>query len=154
MKESKGNLFDQKVNIIVITTNGSIKNDGRAIMGCGCALDASFLWPDLPLILGEKLKSCGNHVFVLKWVEEKNYSIVSFPVKNNWDKKADLKLIEQSSKELVKLVNLHEKHLHKKISVALPKVGCGAGKLEWDSVKKILEKYLDGQFTIIHYEEE
>jgi hypothetical protein len=151
MREVQGNLFYQEVDIICIATNGSTKKDGRAIMGCGSALDAAMLWPDLPLILGEKLIVMGNHVFILKWDEAKEYNVVSFPTKEKWNEDADLKLVEQSTKELVELVNLYEKHQNKKLTVALSRVACGAGKKTWKEIKPLLEKYLDDRFTIVEF---
>jgi hypothetical protein len=146
MKEIKGNLFDQKVDVVCVTTNGSVRSDGRAVMGYGCAADAALLFPELPLLLGTWIQSVGNHFHYLKYYEERGYTIAAFPVKNSWqDEKADLKLIEQSCKDLVE-------SLAPDLKVVLPKIGCGAGKLDWENqVKPLLEKYLDDRFTIVDY---
>ena len=143
MREIKGNIFDQKVDVVCISTNGSVRKDGRAVMGCGCAADAALLFPELPLILGEKIQTFGNHFAYLKYYEDRGYTIASFPVKNSWnDQEADLKLIEESCKDLVDSTM-------PEITVALPRVGCGVGALQWPEVKKILEKYLDDRFIIV-----
>ena len=72
--------------------------------------------------------------------------MAAFPVKHQWfDEKADLKLIEKSCKDLVE-------SLADGLTIALPKIGCGAGKLEWDEVKPILEKYFkDDRFIIVDF---
>jgi len=143
MKEIKGNLFDQKVDIVCITTNGSVKQDGRAVMGCGCALDAELLFPGLALQLGNWIQLAGNNFHYLQYFPERGYTVAAFPTKNNWsDEEADLKLIEKSAKDLAESTFDH-------IKVALPKVGCGAGKKQWAQIKPILEKYLRGDNFII-----
>ena len=149
MKEIKGNLFDQKVDVVCITTNGSIKQDGRAIMGCGIAKQAAELFPELPLILGEKLQTFGNYLHYLKYYEDRGYTVCAFPVKNSWqDTKADLKLIEQSCKDLVESTM-------PEVIVALVRPGCGVGNLNWQTeVKPLLEKYLDDRFIIVSPEDE
>jgi len=149
MKEIKGNLFDQKVDVVCITTNGSVKTDGRAVMGRGCAKQAAELFPELPLILGEKLQTFGNYLHYLKYYEDRGYTICSFPVKKYWtDIQADLKLIEQSCKDLVESTM-------PEVSVALVRPGCGCGARNWEKeVKPLLEKYLDNRFIIVSPENE
>jgi hypothetical protein len=146
MKEIKGNLFDQKVDIVWITTNGSVKDDGRAVMGCGCAADAELLFPGLALQLGTWIQTIGNHFHYLQYFPERQYTVAAFPVKHQWfDEKADLKLIERSCKDLVE-------SLADGLTVALPKIGCGAGKLEWEEIKPVLEKYFkDDRFIIVDF---
>lgn len=143
MRETKGNLFDQKVDVVCITTNGSIRADGRAIMGRGCARQAAALFPELPLLLGNKIKTFGNSLHYLKYYEDRGYTICSFPVKHEWHEKADLKLIEESCKELVESTM-------PETTVALVRVGCGNGGRDWETeVKPILIKYLDNHFIIV-----
>ena len=149
MKEIKGNLFDQKVDVICVSTNGSVKSDGRAVMGCGVAKQAAELFPELPLMLGIWLQSIGNHFHYLQYYEDRGYTVAAFPVKHLWtDEKADLKLIEQSCKDLVESTMEH-------VKVALPRIGSGAGKLDWEmQVKPLLEKHLDDRFIIVSPEDE
>jgi hypothetical protein len=149
MREIKGNLFDQKVDVICVSTNGSIKADGRNIMGRGVAKQAAELFPELPLILGTKLQTFGNYLHYLKYYEDRGYTVASFPVKHFWqDEQADLKLIEVSVKDLVESTM-------PEVTVALPRVGCGCGKRDWlTEVKPILEKYLDDRFIIVSPEDE
>ena len=148
MKEIKGNLFDQKVDVICITTNGSVKKDGRAVMGRGCALEAKEMFPELPLLLGNSLETFGNFLHYLKYYPEHKYTICAFPVKHAWnDKQADLKLIEQSCKDLAESTM-------ESVVVALPRPGCGCGQRDWEKeVKPILEKYFKtDNFIVVNNE--
>ena|SRR5216684_4030624 len=147
MKEIKGNLFDQKVDVVCVSTNGSVRLDGRAVMGRGCAKEAATLFPELPLMLGTWLQSIGNHLHYLKYYEDRGYTVCSFPVKHAWnDEKADMKLIEQACKDLVESTMEH-------VKVALPRVGCGCGGRDWETeVKPLLEKYFDERFIIVDFE--
>jgi hypothetical protein len=150
MREIKGNLFDQKVDVICVTTNGSVHSDGRAVMGCGCAEEAATLFPELPLLLGTWIQSVGNHFHYLKYYEDRAYTVAAFPVKHSWqDEKADLKLIEESCKDLAE-------SLTDGLTVALTRPGCGAGKRDWEKeVKPILEKHFKtDNFIIVDFENE
>ena len=142
MIEITGELFDAKTTYIAITTNGTIKRNGECVMGRGCALEAKVRYPQLPKILGDSLKSNGNHVIGLLYVPN-NQQIVAFPVKHNWWEQADIALIERSCKELLVHVDQHE-------TCALPRAGCGNGKLSWQVVKPIMARYLDDRFMVYH----
>ncbi len=153
MLERVGNLFDETGDAICITTNGAIKCDGCAVMGAGIAKEAAIRFPELPKKLGMNLKTLGNHVTVLDFISRptdneckcpKFTYIVAFPVKTMWYDKADLSLIEQSCKELVDITTRTGW-----TKVSLPRPGCLNGKLSWEEVKPICEKYFDDRFTIV-----
>lgn len=109
-------------------------------MGRGCALEAAKRYPDLPKILGEKIKQNGNIVQPLKW--DSRWIIYAFPVKHNWWEIADLELIEQSCKQLSELT--------RRRTYLLPRPGCGNGKLDWETqVKPICAKYLRSNIIIV-----
>jgi hypothetical protein len=126
---------------IVIPTNGFVKKNGECVMGKGIALQAKEKFPDLPKELGDRIKEFGNRVFTF-W----KYHIITFPVKHNWWERADLGLIEDSTKELQEIFKYNLSGI--KTPVYLPRVGCGNGKLDWTKVKPILEKYLDDRFIV------
>lgn len=141
MEEIKGNLWDfWPEHIIVITTNGFVKNNGECVMGRGCAREARDRFPWIAKWLGDFIKLYGNHVYYL------GEGIVSFPVKHNWWKKSDFTLIERSTQELVAITNKMRWPI-----VVVPRPGCGNGGLDWKDVKPILEKYLDDRFKIITF---
>jgi len=132
MKLVKGNLWDyhNENNIICITTNGTIKNNGELVMGRGCALEATQRYPEFPKLLGDLVKSYDNHCFFLP------HRIVSFPVKYNWYETADLDLINRSSEELSELIDkLSDIRID---NIVIPRPGCGNGNLKWSEVEPIV----------------
>lgn len=150
MKERTGNIWDyyDKGHWIVITTNGTVKKNGEAVMGRGVALEVKQRFPWLPYALGEKLNKNGNKCY---WFNE--IRIISFPVKHNWWERADVMLIENSLKDLVRIIDLQYPHLKNsdyKKEICLVRPGCGNGQLNWKDVKPILEKYLDDRFIVVN----
>ena len=147
MIEVKGDIwkFWERGFFIVIPTNGYVKMNGEAVMGRGLAFDASIKFKSLAFELGALLKKYGNDVFI-----HPTYRIFTFPVKHNWDEKADIELIKFSCVGLQSLVNLRVKPIS--LPVYIPRVGCGNGMLEWKDVKPILESYLDERFVVVSME--
>ncbi|WP_347051560.1 type II toxin-antitoxin system antitoxin DNA ADP-ribosyl glycohydrolase DarG [Flavobacterium olei] len=65
--------------------------------------------------------------------------IINFPTKADWRKPSEYEYIEAGLKDLVKIVK------EKKIkSIAIPPLGAGNGGLDWNKVKILMEKYLEG----------
>lgn len=136
-----GDLFDYSV--IVIPTNGVVKDDGRLVMGAGVAKQAKDRFRDIDLILGKKVASNGNYVHVIDFEFDK--IIFSFPTKHHYNESSDIKLIEKSIKQLCNQTNWCELN-----EVYLPRVGCGLGNLDWiTEVKPLLSGYLDDRFIIV-----
>lgn len=139
MKEIYGNLWDyffKEDYAIAITTNGFVKNNGEAVMGRGCAWEATKLLPEVTLTLGVYLEMEGNHVHRLE------PGVYSFPVKHNWWEKADIELIKRSCEEISKLSV--EKN------IVMPRMGCGNGGLKWEEeVKPVVGGLLDSRFKVI-----
>lgn len=130
---------------IIIPTNGFVKKNGEAVMGRGLAWQASQKFPTLPKELGDRIKSCGNMVFVFM-----KYRIITFPVKHNWMEDADPELIKLSA---IYLQDIFKDNLMGlPTPVFVPKVGCGNGKLNWTNVKPILDKILDDKFVLCNSE--
>lgn len=145
MKEIKGNMFKllTEYDAICITTNGTVKKDGCAVMGRGCALEAKRLWWRIDKRLGGLIELNGNITQILGTVG--NCKIIAFPVKHHWSQEADLELIEKSARKLVEITGENEK-------VLIPRPGCGNGKLDWKDVRPVLEEILDDRFYIIDFE--
>ena len=150
MRETRGDLF-QTIGIydaMCITTNGTIKRDGTAVMGAGCAKVAKAKWPGIDSTLGKMLRAHGNHCIDL-WIEVQGQlvqHVYSFPVKRNWWEKASPSLIRRSCQEMMEIANREGYH-----SIVIPRPGCGNGKRKWDEIKPILEEELDDRFYIITY---
>jgi len=141
--EETGNMWGVRADIRCITTNGFVKNDGRAVMGRGVAKQAADRFSvmygvDLPAVFGKKLRKHGNHVMVL---EDK---LITFPVKYNWWERASMPLILASARELVALANENGWR-----RIVLPRPGCGNGGLDWDDVRPQLAPMLDDRFVIV-----
>jgi O-acetyl-ADP-ribose deacetylase (regulator of RNase III) len=173
MKLIYGDLFEQyRADAICITTNGFVKQNGRAVMGRGCAFEAVGRWPTIDKELGDSIKKHGNvPSLILNFVME--YYVLSFPVKHDyvicsetkdnimkfkrknhkvgsqvpgWAAMADVSLIKESA---IKLVQLADKMDYK--SVVIPRPGCGAGELNWDDVYLSISPILDDRFKVITF---
>ena len=171
MKEIKGDLWDIECDALCVSTNGFIKSNGENVMGRGCAKQAAEFFPEIPKLLGDRIKKYGNVVSMLRHYE--GVAILSFPVKpeintymNNksevvkhmhsrykigdqvpgWACVAELSIIEQSAKQLVEMADRHgwEK-------VLIPFVGAGHGELRWKDVKPVLDKILDDRFHAVTF---
>lgn len=127
----------------VITTNGSVRKDGYAVMGRGVALEATKRFPDIQRRLGRAILRGGNAVVVFP-----EYHIICMPVKHKWYEPADLDLIKSSVLSL-KLVADAAEHVGLDHDYAMVRLGCGNGQLNWCDVKPVIEPYLDGRFYVV-----
>ena len=143
MREATGNIWRLACDAIVIPTNGDVNRHGAAVMGRGLARQAAQRWPLLPKVLANLLREHGNHVMDV-WKPRRLPTLLTFPVKHHWHESAELDLIERSAQELVALVDRLEYR-----QVALPRVGCGNGALDWKDVQPILERHLDDRFILV-----
>ena len=140
MLEALGDIWGYSdTSVIVITTNGSLTRDGRAIFGRGVARQAALRFPALAEILGGLLAEQGNHVFDL------GHGIVSFPVEESPWSLPDLRIIVRSAQELRQLADDSGWQ-----QIVVPRPGCGGGGLAWDEVKPPLESCFDDRFIVIH----
>lgn len=171
MKEIKGNLFDHigSADAICITTNGFVKNNGECVMGKGCAKKATYLFPTIAHKLGTLIGVKGNIPIAL-FHKNKTW-IYSFPVKpisdifdgNNavrhmkykfkigqsipgWACVAAPALIKQSAKLLTAFIDTTNW-----TDIIIPRPGCGAGELNWATIKPMLDQYLDDRFSSITF---
>lgn len=151
MLETRGNLWEQDADAIVITTNGYVKKNGACVMGRGCALEATRYCPGIEHVLGKEIIEHGNHVYLLgRWrtfaPHDHLTSIFSFPTKHRWFETSDPLLIERSAIELVDRID--ELRFTR---VVLPRPGCGNGQLNWADVEPELSAILDDRFTVITF---
>lgn len=127
--------------VVCITTNGTVKANGEAVMGRGCAWEAKQRWPWLPKYLGDSIKEIGN--LVQEFRDPPN--LITFPVKHHWMQQADLELIERSARRLKE--DIADFAPNK--TFMLPRPGCGNGRLTWFQVKPMLEPILPDNVWII-----
>jgi len=145
--ELKDNLW--RYRTVAITTNGSVKRDGRLVMGRGVALQAKlkFKKSDIDLKAGHTVREQGNNVHFLGVFYDKKgrqYRIYTFPVKYSWYEKADINLIKSSAHQLYEL-------RHQFARIFIPRPGCGNVALKWEEVKPVLKEILgdDTKFVFV-----
>jgi O-acetyl-ADP-ribose deacetylase (regulator of RNase III) len=153
MKHTTGDLWKTSAQVKVVPTNAQFtqleRHVFRAHMGAGVAKQAADLWPQLPLLLGERLQESGNKLYIFQvppilrdalWCT----TLVTFPTKNRWRDKSTYNLIGRSAHELA------EARIHNGWeTILLPRVGAGLGGLDWTLVEQLLDRYLDEHFTVI-----
>lgn len=133
-------------DIICLTTNGFVKNNGDAVMGRGNALEATRNIPGIAHLLGSYIKKNGNVAGMMQTSPEED-GVFIFPVKHNWWERADLLLIVQSAIRLREYaIGASDYIFH------LPRPGVGNGKRDWETeVKPILEKVGLPDNVWVHY---
>lgn len=124
---------------VVITTNGTVKKDGKANLGRGNAKEIGKVYGWLGEKLGKLIAENGNHVHYI----DKN--LISFPVEDTWISHADIRLVERSAWELRELVD--EKGWDK---IYMPLPGCGGGGLRPSDVISVLAPILDDRFIVLN----
>ncbi|HXE97229.1 MAG TPA: hypothetical protein VN642_12520 [Dongiaceae bacterium] len=141
MLETVGDIWEyaDRGEIIVITSNGSLTRDGRAVIGRGVAKQAALRHPWLAEKLGRLLAEQGNHVFDL------GGGIVNFPVEETAWSQPDLRIISRSAGELRLLADRSGWEY-----IVVPRPGCGGGGLLWHEVKPLLECHFDNRFLMIN----
>ena len=171
MLERVGNMLETECDALVVTTNGFVTSKGKAVMGRGIARQISGLLPDIPYVLGSKIKKEGNTVHILR-AEPSEPVLISFPVKPDYvvydgdnvvsharknykigekvagfHAVADTNIMEKSLFKLKELLDDEESIQ----TVLLPRIGCGAGELDWYSIKPALQEYLSDKYIVMTY---
>lgn len=156
MKELKydGNIFllpEKKAlhtDACIVTTNGIVRRDGRAVMGAGIARYCRDTFSGVDRMLGDELKRGGNHAYCLgNWMKPDgtgSFLLFSFPTKDDWKDASKAGLIRQSCKEVMALAD--EQLVE---AVYMPCPGCSNGRLDyWKDVRGILLEELDDRFMV------
>ena len=127
-------IFRSSAQVLVNTVNC------KGVMGKGIALEFKRRFPDCHRQYDKtcregKLKPGG-----LVYVERNNLfgdkDIVHFATKDHWRGKSRIEWIDMGLANLVR--ELQNRHIS---SVAIPTLGCGLGRLKWEDVKPLIEKY-------------
>ena len=145
-KVVRRNMFEDELDLYVVTTNGYITKDDKLVMGRGAALMAKRLCPRLPEIAAQltqnvfdKVQGCRVYGFVesdsAKCIDKKVRRFGLFQVKYHWQDKADLALIGFSILSLNKCLNM----FGHKTCVGMNYPGIGNGGLTKEEVAPLLE---------------
>lgn len=126
-----GNLLEDDAEVLVNTVNCV------GVMGKGVALAFKRRFP---LNFDYYKSKCDRRlldpgdVYVFKG----NPTIVNFATKNHWRDGSDLEWIDLGLRSLYAFI------LDDKVkTIAIPKLGCGNGGLDWKDVNALVVKYLD-----------
>lgn len=149
MIEKIGNIWNTNCDVIAITTNGIVKQNGELVMGKGIALQAKQRFSNLPKLWGELLLDFGNIPELAYYIDNKLFRdpiknskiLVSLPTKHHWKDKSNIELIKESLHIIDYIIN-------KDKTIAIPRPGCSNGGLNWKDVKKEIEPLLDDRFII------
>lgn len=169
MKEAFGNLLHMDGDALVITTNGFVKNNGEAVMGRGIAKQVADAIPEFASELGKLIRHGGNIVHHVR--NHNDMALVTAPVKparvtydgsnvvahaanqfrigdtvpGFWAKAVPERIVA-TCHELRSLANIMGWE-----TILCPRFGCGAGELNWEDVKPMIENILDDRFICVTY---
>ena len=137
-----GNMWDKlsECDLFCITTNGTLRGDGKLVMGRGIAFQSIKHFPSIQSVAGHHIRQFNEThktapiPYGLLILKEFEPSIGLFQVKYNWWEPAQCKLIEWSTS---KLRQLALDHPTKKIMLNFP--GIGNGKLTQAEVRPIID---------------
>nr|WP_314115644.1 macro domain-containing protein [uncultured Leptotrichia sp.] len=145
MEIRKGNIFESETQALINPVNI------EGVMGKGLAYQFKIKYPDnfkkYKQACLEKKIDIGKDLI---YTEEKNKIIINFPTKRSWRENSKIEYIQVGLKKLEELLRQLEIK-----SVSLPPIGAGNGKLDWNNVKKEIEKFdtkVSKDINIIVYE--
>ena len=145
MEIRRGNIFESETQALINPVNI------EGVMGKGLAYQFKIKYPDnfekYKQACLEKKIDIGKDLI---YTEEKNKIIINFPTKRSWRENSKIEYIEAGLKKLEELLRQLEIK-----SVSLPPIGAGNGKLDWNNVKKEIEKFdtkVSKDINIIVYE--
>lgn len=129
----KGTVFNCGAQTIVNTVNC------EGVMGKGIALEFKLRYPQMydkyaQMCKGKKIVTGKTYIYTVS----DELKILNFPTKNRWRYASRIEWIEDGLEYF--LANYKGYGIK---SIAFPRLGCSNGGLNWDDVKKLMEKYLN-----------
>lgn len=126
-----GNILESNAEALINPVNT------QGIMGKGLAFQFKKKFPNNYKLYLEK---CSNNSFdigtELVWIKEDNKIVINFPTKRSWRENTKPEYIDEGLKQLKILIE----KLNIK-SIAIPPIGAGNGKLDWDIVLKKIKDF-------------
>lgn len=130
----KGDIFTADVEALVNPVNCV------GVMGAGLAKQFKCRYPYNYILYREackqKVLKLGTVHYVFVSTNKPQY-VINFPTKHHWRENSTLKNIESGLEALVLTIKSREIR-----SIAIPRLGCGLGGLNWEEVKPLIVKYL------------
>jgi len=156
MEEIIGDIWDYQEQIdsgqclLCIPTNAIVRSDNTAVMGVGIAAQVKARYPGIERALGTHMVTRGSpYGGPIKFKPE----FFSFPTKRNFRNKADIELIKWSTRLLSYFLKVHRTWREEKM-ILLPRPGCGAGRLDYETEVKELLWYLPDCVKVIDNEQQ
>ena len=124
----KGNIFSSNVEALVNPINCV------GVMGKGLALQFKNKYYNMfieyqLLCKNDKIKIGKMYVYDTGFLDNPKY-IINFPTKIHWKNSSEYKYIRRGMDDLVNVIK--DKNIK---SIAIPKLGCGLGDLDWNIVR-------------------
>jgi O-acetyl-ADP-ribose deacetylase (regulator of RNase III) len=145
-----GNLLEAPVEALVNAVNTV------GVMGKGIALQFKNAFPENFRVYSDTVKSGSFHLGEVLVVPVKAIGsvrfVVNFPTKAHWQFPSKMEWIQSGLKDLQ--TKIQEYGIR---SIALPRLGCGNGGLDWNQVRPQIEKELgdlDADIIVFSYFEE
>lgn len=131
IRYSTSSIFDVGINVLVNPVNCF------GVMGKGLALEFKNRYEKNFRLYREYCSNRYMKVGKMFLCEDKDTLIINFPTKLHWKDPSRLEYIEEGLKDLVDVINLYSIN-----GIAIPKIGCGLGGLEWRDVDRLINSYL------------
>lgn len=138
----KENILNVRADVLVNSVNL------RGVMGKGVALAFKNAFPENYKLYKEACESGKigiGKLFITETHQLFPKYIVNFPTKDHWRYPSKYEYIEKGMVDLVNWLNKSDVK-----SIAIPPLGSGNGKLEWEKVKKIIYLNLNNLKNEIH----
>lgn len=141
IKYIKGNILESEAEALVNTVNTN------GVMSKGIALQFKKTYPDNFKAYVNACKSGKVSVGKMFVFRDKNLLsgakiIINFPTKTDWRKPSEYSYIEAGLTDLLNIIDAYNIK-----SIAIPPLGSGNGGLEWEKVKRIIDKRLSSLKT-------
>jgi hypothetical protein len=137
--------FAPFVDAIGFTSNGTVKANGRLVMGAGVA-DSFRLkreFSGIDRVFGEKVEDGGNNVYFYDGFSA--VRVFSFPTKQDPQYPSILGLIQKSARQLMAILDATPT----RFTVALAFPGIGRGNLSPETVWSAIKDILDNRVVLV-----
>lgn len=140
-----GSIFESDAKALVNPVNQV------GVMGAGLAAEFAARYPEMldsymnfteQGLWNKGIAGNNGHAFLKRikphwyWVENSKRVVINFATKRHWKGKSTYKLIADGLDDLSTFI--HREQLK---SIAIPRLGCGRGGLQWGTVRKMLETF-------------